>query len=58
MPATLTQNQVDRFNRDGYLVAEDAVTPDQLFQLRAEIEAWVAESRDHVDGPASDITSK
>ena len=48
MPATLTQNQVDRFNRDGYLVAEDAVTPDQLFQLRAEIEAWVAESRGHV----------
>ena len=37
MPATLTQNQVDRFNRDGYLVAEDAVTPDQLFPLRAEI---------------------
>ena len=37
----LTQAQVDRFWRDGYLVIEDAVTPAQLAALRREIDGWV-----------------
>lgn len=48
MPLTaLTQAQIDAFWRDGCLVVEDAVTPDQLAGLRAQVEAWVEESRHH-----------
>lgn len=43
----LSQAQVDRFWRDGYVVAEDAVSPSQLGSMRAEIEAWVEASRAH-----------
>ncbi|MFO1082464.1 MAG: phytanoyl-CoA dioxygenase family protein [Reyranellaceae bacterium] len=45
--AVLGQDQIDAFWRDGYLVVEDAVTPAQLATLRAEIAAWVEESRGH-----------
>jgi ectoine hydroxylase-related dioxygenase (phytanoyl-CoA dioxygenase family) len=44
---TLTREQCDAFWRDGYLVAEDAVTPAELAALRAEIDKWVDESRAH-----------
>jgi len=43
----LTQAQIDDFRRDGYLVVPDAVSPAQLAALRAEITAWVEESRAH-----------
>ncbi len=43
----LDQTQIDAFWRDGYLVAENAVTATQLAALRAEIAAWVDESRAH-----------
>lgn len=43
----LTRAQIDAFWRDGYVVAEDATTPAQLAALRAEIDGWVAESRQH-----------
>ena len=33
----LSQDQIDAFWRDGYLVVEDAVSPAQLAALRAEI---------------------
>ena len=45
--ATLTQDQIDSFWRDGVLVVEDAVTPDQLDALRAQFTEWVEESRHH-----------
>ena len=45
--ATLDQTQIDAFWRDGYLVAGNAVTPTQLAALRADISAWVEESRAH-----------
>ena len=41
----LTQIQIDRFRRDGVLLVEDAVTPDQLAALRAVFAGWVEESR-------------
>ena len=43
----LSTEQIARFRRDGYLIVEDAVTPAQLDALRADIAAWVEESRAH-----------
>jgi ectoine hydroxylase-related dioxygenase (phytanoyl-CoA dioxygenase family) len=47
MPHTLTQTQVDRYDRDGYLVIENAVSADQLNRLRSELANWVEESSTH-----------
>lgn len=44
---TLTQEQYDQFWRDGVLVVEDAVTPEQLTALREVFDGWVEESRAH-----------
>lgn len=43
----LTQEQRDKFWRDGYLMVEAAVTAAELAALRAEIGKWVEESRAH-----------
>ena len=43
----LSKDQRDAFWRDGYLVAEAAVTRAQLNALKAEIAAWVELSRAH-----------
>lgn len=43
----LTQAQKDQFWRDGFLVVENAVSPEHLAELRAEIAGWVEESRAH-----------
>ena len=43
----LSEAQVAQFWRDGYLVAEGAVTPAQLAALQAEIAGWVERSRAH-----------
>ncbi len=45
----LTTAQIDDFWRDGFLVAENAVTPRQLAALNADIAHWVAESRRHAE---------
>jgi len=46
----LNAEQVEAFHRDGVLTVPDAVTPGQLAALRADMDAWVSESRHH-DGP-------
>ena len=46
---TLTAEQYDAFWRDGVLVVEDAVTPQQLAALRATFDQWVEDSRQHDD---------
>ena len=46
----LSAEQIDRFWRDGYLMVEDAVSPEQLAALRAEFDGWVEESKAHTDG--------
>ena len=43
----LSRDQIARFERDGVLVVEDAVTPAQLASLRTAFDAWVDESRGH-----------
>ena len=45
--AVLSREQIDAFWRDGYLMVDDAVTPEQLAALKAEIADWVEESRAH-----------
>ena len=45
--AALTQEQKDRFWRDGVLTVEDAVTAAELADLRAVFAGWVEESRGH-----------
>ncbi|MGY9074576.1 MAG: phytanoyl-CoA dioxygenase family protein [Acidimicrobiales bacterium] len=46
--STLSEQQVEAFWRDGYLVADNAVTDRQLAALQAELAAAVEESRVHV----------
>ncbi|MDG1208743.1 MAG: phytanoyl-CoA dioxygenase family protein [Paracoccaceae bacterium] len=41
----LTTDQIEQFQRNGAIVAENAVTPEQLDALRHEFETWVEESR-------------
>lgn len=48
-PSMLSSKQVDAFWRDGVVVAEDAVTPEQLAALRAVFDGWVDESRAHAE---------
>ncbi len=43
--AALTQQQKDRFWKDGVLVVEDAVSAEQLADLRKVFAGWVEESR-------------
>jgi ectoine hydroxylase-related dioxygenase (phytanoyl-CoA dioxygenase family) len=44
---TLSANLIDAFHRDGTIVADDAVTPQQLAALRADFDRWWEESRAH-----------
>lgn len=50
MPLHLSQDQIDQFWRDGVLLVEDAVTPDQLAAMRNEFDGWVEESKTHDTG--------
>ncbi len=51
----LSNAQIDQFWRDGYLVAENAVTGEQLRRLRESIDMWVEQSRAH-DRPFGEPT--
>ena len=44
---TLTPEQVELFQRDGYLVLEDALSGEDLERLRRDFAGWVEESRQH-----------
>ena len=45
----LTHAQQDQFWSDGYLVVEGAVDNDTLVRLRAQMDAWAAESQKHTE---------
>jgi len=47
MARILTEQQIEDFRRDGVLTVADAVTPEQLAALNADLASWVAESRHH-----------
>jgi len=44
---TLARDEFDAFWRDGAIVVNDAVTPDQLGSMCQEFDRWVEESRSH-----------
>jgi len=54
----LSKEQVEFFNANGYLVVEDAVTPDQLDALRQDFAGWVEESRGHDEAWGKIINGK
>lgn len=41
----LEQKQIEKFHRDGFLVVDNVMQPEQLTALRNQLEAWVDESR-------------
>lgn len=43
----MAESYAERYQRDGYVVVGDALTPAQLAALRHDFDAWVEESRDH-----------
>lgn len=45
----LTSAQVERFNRDGYLLLENAIDPTMLAKLNAEFDQWKEESRHQIE---------
>jgi hypothetical protein len=47
MPQALSDAEFAAFRRDGYLMAEGAVTAGELAGLRAEMDGWIAESARH-----------
>ena len=51
----LSGEQRDKFWRDGYLLAENAVSGEQLSRLQEDIHQWVEESRAH-DAPFGEPT--
>ena len=47
MRSTLTIQERERFEVDGYLMAKNAVSQEQLTKLQSEIKVWVDKSRQH-----------
>ena len=43
----LTATQIQQFRETGWLLASDAVTPEQLAGLKQELNGWVGDSRSH-----------
>ena len=52
----LSEEQIDAFRRDGYLVAGNAVDEGQLAGMRAVLAGWVEDSRAH-DAPFGEPTA-
>ena len=45
----LTSAQIESFNRDGYLLLENAIDPEMLIKLNAEFDQWKEESREKIE---------
>lgn len=56
--AVLTSDQVNDFERDGYLVLEHALRTDVLNTLRLEFEEWVEQSRAYADSYGETIDGR
>ena len=54
----LTEQQIEFFHANGYLVVENAVSAEQLDALRADFGDWVKESRQHQDGWGETVNGK
>ncbi|MBH68156.1 MAG: restriction endonuclease subunit S [Rhodospirillaceae bacterium] len=49
MGIILPEKEIKAFQKNGYLTVKDAVTEEQLANLRREINEWVEESRQHTE---------
>jgi len=58
MALTLTQDEIDAFNRDGFLLLKHAVDAGQLAAMQAQFDDWVEESRRHDDDFGETINGK
>jgi len=59
MQATeLSKSQVSRFKQDGYLVVDNAVSPELLGELKSQFDQWVEDSRKHGDNFGQTINGK
>lgn len=58
MPLTLTQSEIDAFDRDGFLLLKNAVDADQLDAMRSQFQEWVDESRKHDQNFGETINGK
>ncbi len=45
--AVLSFTEIEQFRDQGYLLLPDAVTPEELAAINADLDAWVEESRGH-----------
>ena len=54
----LSEQQRETFWRDGWVVLEDAVTPQQLAALKSDMDAWIEESRGHRENYGETINGK
>ncbi len=44
---TVSQTLIDEFNRDGYVMMRDAITPQQVATLTRILDEWTEDSRNH-----------
>ena len=58
MARVLTQEECDRFARDGFLVLKDAVSAAQLAAMQSQFDAWVEESRGHASDYGETVNGK
>jgi len=56
--AELSHTQVSRFKQDGYLMVENAVSPELLSELKRQFDQWVEDSRQHQDNFGETINGK
>ena len=54
----LTQDQMSTFRDTGCLLLHDAVTPGQLAAMRADMQAWVEESRLHAENYGETVNAR
>lgn len=54
----LQQAQIEQFQRDGFLVVENVMGPEQLTALRHQLENWVDESRAYTDAYGETIDGR
>ena len=54
----LRQAQIEQFHRDGFLVVENVMSPNELAGLRAQLETWVDESRQYTQAYGETIDGR
>lgn len=54
----LKQEQIEQFHRDGYLVVENVLNQNELFNLRQQLETWVDESREYTEAYGETIDGR